>query len=73
VVAVGDCGRDGGIFGSSYASLGGVGTVVPVDVVVPGCPPTPVDLLQGILAAVESDRRGGDRPGRPGQPGQPAA
>ena len=68
VVAVGDCGRDGGVFGSSYASLGGVGAVVPVDVVVPGCPPTPVDLLQGILAAVEADRRDGDRPGRPGQP-----
>jgi Ni,Fe-hydrogenase III small subunit len=55
VVAVGDCGRDGGIFGSSYASLGGVASVIPVDVVVPGCPPTPVDLLHGILAAVESE------------------
>ena len=53
VVAVGDCGRDGGIFGTSYASLGGVASVIPVDVVVPGCPPTPVALLQGILAAVE--------------------
>jgi Ni,Fe-hydrogenase III small subunit len=55
VVAVGDCGRDGGIFGSGYASLGGVGAVLPVDVVVPGCPPTPADLLRGILAAVEAD------------------
>ena len=54
VVAVGDCGRDGGIFGTSYASLGGVGSVLPVDVVVPGCPPTPTDLLHGILAAVEA-------------------
>ena len=53
VVAVGDCGRDGGIFGTSYASLGGVASVIPVDVVVPGCPPTPVQLLHGILAAVE--------------------
>ena len=56
VVAVGDCGRDGGIFGTSYASLGGVASVIPVDVVVPGCPPTPVALLHGILAAVEADR-----------------
>ncbi len=54
VVAVGDCGRDGGVFGTSYASLGGVSSVIPVDVIVPGCPPTPVDLLHGILAAVES-------------------
>ena len=54
VVAVGDCGRDGGIFGTSYASLGGVASVIPVDVVVPGCPPTPVALLHGILAAVEA-------------------
>jgi len=52
VVAVGDCGRDGGIFGTSYASLGGVGNVIPVDVVVPGCPPTPEALLHGILLAV---------------------
>jgi len=51
-VAVGDCGRDGGIFGTSYASLGGVGNVIPVDVVVPGCPPTPEALLHGILLAV---------------------
>jgi len=55
VVAVGDCGRDGGIFGTSYASLGGVANVIPVDVVVPGCPPTPVALLHGILAAVEGN------------------
>jgi Ni,Fe-hydrogenase III small subunit len=62
VVAVGDCGRDGGIFGTSYASLGGVASVIPVDVVVPGCPPTPVDLLHGILAAVEAGPRFPDRP-----------
>ena len=57
VVAVGDCGCDGGIFGTSYASLGGIANVIPVDVVVPGCPPTPVELLHGILAAVESEPR----------------
>jgi Ni,Fe-hydrogenase III small subunit len=52
VVAVGDCGCNGGIFGESYATCGGVAKVLPVDVAVPGCPPTPVALLQGILTAV---------------------
>ena len=51
VVAVGDCGACGGIFGESYASLGGVAKVIPVDVTVPGCPPSPVAILEGILAA----------------------
>jgi Ni,Fe-hydrogenase III small subunit len=52
VVAVGDCGACGGVFGTSYASLGAVSNVIPVDVVVPGCPPSPTRLLQGILAAI---------------------
>jgi Ni,Fe-hydrogenase III small subunit len=52
VVAVGDCGCDGGIFGENYASCGRVANVIPVDVAVPGCPPTPTAILQGILAAV---------------------
>ena len=52
VVAVGDCGCSGGIFGESYASLGRVSNVIPVDVAIPGCPPAPVTLLQGILAAI---------------------
>ena len=52
VIAVGDCGACGGVFGESYASLGAVANVIPVDVVVPGCPPTPTALLRGILAAV---------------------
>ena len=52
VVAVGDCGSTGGIFGESYASLGRVANVIPVDVAIPGCPPTPTALLQGILAAI---------------------
>jgi Ni,Fe-hydrogenase III small subunit len=52
VVAVGDCGCNGGIFGESYASLGRVSNVLPVDVAIPGCPPSPVALLQGILAAI---------------------
>ena len=56
VVAVGDCGACGGLFGESYASLGAVSNVIPVDVVVPGCPPTPTRLLQGILTAISAPR-----------------
>ena len=52
VVAVGDCGCTGGIFGESYASCGRVANVIPVDVTIPGCPPTPLQLMQGILAAI---------------------
>ena len=53
VVAVGDCGCTGGIFGESYASCGKVANVIPVDVAVPGCPPPPIDILRGILGAVQ--------------------
>ncbi|HEY0856120.1 MAG TPA: formate hydrogenlyase [Albitalea sp.] len=56
VVAVGDCGACGGIFGESYASCGGVSNVIPVDVTVPGCPPPPLDILRGILSAVRRCR-----------------
>src|SRR5947207_4256651 len=52
VVVVGDWGCMGGIIGESYASLGRVANVIPVDVAIPGCPPTPTALLQGILAAI---------------------
>ncbi|HSS82509.1 MAG TPA: NADH-quinone oxidoreductase subunit NuoB [Reyranella sp.] len=52
VVAVGDCGCTGGLFGESYASCGRVANVIPVDVAVPGCPPTPLQLMQGILTAI---------------------
>src|SRR5947207_2713865 len=57
VVAIGDCGCDGGIFGESYASRGRVSNVIPVDVAVPGCPPTPVAILQGILTAITPGRK----------------
>jgi Ni,Fe-hydrogenase III small subunit len=57
VVAVGDCGCDGGIWGGSYATCGGVANVIPVDVVVPGCPPPPVAVLQGILTAIATRAR----------------
>ncbi len=52
VVAIGDCGCTGGIFGESYASRGKVSSVIPVDVAVPGCPPSPTRILQGILTAI---------------------
>jgi Ni,Fe-hydrogenase III small subunit len=52
VVAVGECGCTGGIFGETYASCGKVSNVIPVDVNVPGCPPRPRDILAGILTAV---------------------
>jgi Ni,Fe-hydrogenase III small subunit len=53
VVAVGDCAVDGGIFAGSYAVVGGVKGVVPVDVHIRGCPPRPVELLKGLLAILE--------------------
>jgi len=50
VVAVGDCAVDGGLFAGSYAVAGGVAEVVPVDLHIRGCPPTPTQLLSGLLA-----------------------
>ena len=52
VIAVGACGADGGEFGTSYASCGAVANVIPVDGVIRGCPPTPLDLMRGILEAI---------------------
>jgi Ni,Fe-hydrogenase III small subunit len=53
VVAVGACARDGGIFAASYAVEGGVNDIVPVDLHIPGCPPSPAALLKGLLALLE--------------------
>jgi Ni,Fe-hydrogenase III small subunit len=53
VVAVGDCALDGGLFAGSYAVVGGVGQVVPVDLHIRGCPPSPLQLLKGLLALLE--------------------
>src|SRR5579862_4083053 len=53
VVAIGDCAVDGGIFSGSYAVVGGVGAVVPVDLHIRGCPPRPMQLLTGLLALLE--------------------
>jgi Ni,Fe-hydrogenase III small subunit len=54
VVAVGDCGRDGGMFKGSYACAGGVSSVLPVHLHIPGCPPSPRALLQGLLALLDT-------------------
>ncbi len=54
VVAVGDCGFNGGVFAGSYACVGGVSAVIPVDLHIKGCPPSPTALLQGLLALVEN-------------------
>ena len=56
VVAVGDCGAGCGIIGAAYATCGGVASVIPVDGVVPGCPPAPIEILRGILTAVRRCR-----------------
>jgi Ni,Fe-hydrogenase III small subunit len=54
VVAVGACGCSGGIFGEgTYAAVGGVDRIVPVDVYVPGCPPTPAAIINGLLVAMD--------------------
>jgi len=53
VVAVGDCALNGGIFVGSYACVGGVSDVVPVDLRIRGCPPTPAELLSGLVALLE--------------------
>ena len=56
VVAVGDCARDGGCFAGSYAVVGGVAAVIPVDLHIPGCPPPPIDILGGLLALLDRAR-----------------
>jgi len=58
VVAVGDCGCDGGIFGEGYASVGRVANVIPVDVAISGCPPHPNRILAGILTAISARTSG---------------
>src|ERR1700731_437959 len=54
VVAVGDCAVDGGIFSGSYAVVGGVEQVIPVDLHIRGCPPRPIELLRGLLALLDA-------------------
>ncbi len=54
VVAVGDCAADAGLFAGSYAVAGGVGAVIPVDLHIRGCPPSPLQLLAGLLALLQT-------------------
>ncbi len=54
MIAAGTCACSGGEFGSSYASCGAVENVIPVDVKIDGCPPTPIELLKGLLAALQA-------------------
>ncbi len=53
VIAAGDCAAGCGVFAQSYATVGAVDSVVPVDLVIPGCPPKPIDLLRGLLSLME--------------------
>ena len=59
VVAAGECGCTGGVFGETYASRGKVSNVIPVDVAIPGCPPRPIEILRGILTAIRPPRATG--------------
>jgi Ni,Fe-hydrogenase III small subunit len=54
VVAIGDCALNGGCFAGSYAVVGGVSQVIRVDLHIPGCPPSPLDILKGLLALLQS-------------------
>jgi Ni,Fe-hydrogenase III small subunit len=57
VVAVGDCAHDGGCFAGSYAVVGGVSQVLPVDLHIAGCPPSPATLLAGLVSLLEGTNR----------------
>ena len=73
VVAAGACALDGGVFAGSYACVGGVSAVIPVDLHIPGCPPTPMALLAGLLALLSASVsvRGRKFEARQTSPGQP--
>ncbi len=65
VVAVGDCAADGGPFRGSYAVTGGVAEAVPVDLLIPGCPPSPAQVLEGLLALLAAEgQAAGKKKGR---------
>ena len=57
VIAIGDCAIDGGVFKGSYAIAGGVDSTLPVDLVIRGCPPSPTELLEGLLMLLEAGAR----------------
>ena len=62
VVAVGDCARDGGCFAGSYAVVGGVSQIIPVDLHIPGCPPPPAVMLQGLLSLLDQAAKNAPSP-----------
>jgi Ni,Fe-hydrogenase III small subunit len=72
VVAIGACAASGGVFGPSFAALGGVAEIIPVDVIVPGCPPPPLAILHGLLVAVERKPPSMTVPARPRAMTEPA-
>jgi Ni,Fe-hydrogenase III small subunit len=53
-VACGDCAVDGGVFKGSPAVSGGADAIMPIDLIIPGCPPTPAQIIQGLLALIEA-------------------
>lgn len=55
IVAAGDCAVDGGVFKGSYAVLGGIEAALMPDLIIPGCPPSPTELLEGLVALVEAN------------------
>lgn len=57
VIAMGECAINGGIFGENYATVGSVEKIIPVDLVISGCPPTPTKLMQGILTLLKQHHR----------------
>lgn len=57
VVAVGDCAIDGGVFKAAYGCLGGIGRAIPIDLVIPGCPPPPAQILSGLRAVLAVNAR----------------
>lgn len=62
IVAIGACAATGGVFGPSYATAGGIADMLPVDVIVPGCPPPPLAILHGLLVAIERKPPAGRSP-----------
>ncbi len=59
VMALGDCACSGGVFAGSYACIGPVSAVIPVDLHISGCPPRPVEILQGLVALLDAATRSG--------------
>jgi Ni,Fe-hydrogenase III small subunit len=64
VVALGDCACSGGVFAGSYACIGPVSAVIPVDLHIAGCPPRPVEILKGLVALLDAASRSGAAAGR---------